>query len=189
MILLDTGVLYAGADQDDRHHRACAELLATHVGPLLVPVPVIARRLGSSRPTSARPPRPPSCARSAVLGSAGLTSSTPTGTGWRSWSRPMPISTWAVSVMDVAENGLLGELSDEQASSPVERSFRSVRHTTISMMWSERSTARAEDSLGAAPMSMVSSSHSLGVWAATPDISERGTRAPVNRPEPSSMVA
>lgn len=41
MIVVDTGVLYAGADRDDRHHRACAELLATHPGPLLVPVPVI----------------------------------------------------------------------------------------------------------------------------------------------------
>lgn len=42
MIVVDAGVLYAGADQDDRHHRACAELLDTHPGPLLVPVPVIA---------------------------------------------------------------------------------------------------------------------------------------------------
>lgn len=41
MILLDTGVLYAGADQDDAHHPACAGLLQTDPGPLLVPVPVV----------------------------------------------------------------------------------------------------------------------------------------------------
>lgn len=41
MIVVDTGVLIANADRDDRHHEACAQLLATHPGPLLVPVPVV----------------------------------------------------------------------------------------------------------------------------------------------------
>lgn len=41
MIVVDTGVLYAGADEDNRHHQASSELLDTHPGPLLVPVPVV----------------------------------------------------------------------------------------------------------------------------------------------------
>lgn len=41
MIVVDTGVLYAGADADDKDHAACAALLDGHPGPLLVPVPVI----------------------------------------------------------------------------------------------------------------------------------------------------
>jgi predicted nucleic acid-binding protein len=41
LIVVDSGVLYAGADEDDAHHAACAELLDGHPGPLLVPVPVI----------------------------------------------------------------------------------------------------------------------------------------------------
>lgn len=36
-LLVDTGVLYANVDAEDRHHRACAELLESHPGPLLVP--------------------------------------------------------------------------------------------------------------------------------------------------------
>lgn len=54
MIILDTGVLYASADEDDADHVASAELLDGHPGPLLVPVPVLVetawlteRRLGS----------------------------------------------------------------------------------------------------------------------------------------------
>ncbi len=53
MIVVDTGVLYAGADEDDADHAASAELLDGHPGPLLVPVPVLVetawlteRRLG-----------------------------------------------------------------------------------------------------------------------------------------------
>lgn len=34
MIVVDTGVLYASADADDAHHRACALLLERHPGPL-----------------------------------------------------------------------------------------------------------------------------------------------------------
>jgi hypothetical protein len=41
VIVVDTGVLYASADEDDAHHLACATLLSRHPGPLLVPVPVI----------------------------------------------------------------------------------------------------------------------------------------------------
>ena len=41
MIVVDTGVLYASADEDDTHHVPCATLLGRHPGPLLVPVPVI----------------------------------------------------------------------------------------------------------------------------------------------------
>jgi predicted nucleic acid-binding protein len=47
------GPLYACVDADDKHHEECLELLATHPGPLLVPMLVItevahllARRLG-----------------------------------------------------------------------------------------------------------------------------------------------
>lgn len=41
MILVDTGVLYAVADDADADHVACTELLATRTGPLLVPTPLI----------------------------------------------------------------------------------------------------------------------------------------------------
>jgi hypothetical protein len=41
VIVVDTGVLYASADEDDTHHVPCATLLGRHPGPLLVPVPVI----------------------------------------------------------------------------------------------------------------------------------------------------
>jgi uncharacterized protein len=41
VIVVDTGVLYATADEDDAHHLACATLLGRHPGPLLVPVTVI----------------------------------------------------------------------------------------------------------------------------------------------------
>lgn len=53
MIVLDTGVLYAAADEDDDDHEACAELLTGRAGELVVPVPVLVetawlleRRLG-----------------------------------------------------------------------------------------------------------------------------------------------
>ncbi|MFP5372299.1 MAG: PIN domain-containing protein [Actinomycetes bacterium] len=53
MIVLDTGVLYAAADEDDDDHGACAELLTGRAGELVVPVPVLVetawlleRRLG-----------------------------------------------------------------------------------------------------------------------------------------------
>ena len=39
---MDSGVLYANVDADDRHHLACVELLQTHPGPLLVPQLVVA---------------------------------------------------------------------------------------------------------------------------------------------------
>lgn len=52
-MIIDTGVVYAGADEDDADHVACAEVLDAHPGRLLVPVPVlvesawlIERRLG-----------------------------------------------------------------------------------------------------------------------------------------------
>jgi predicted nucleic acid-binding protein len=38
VIVVDTGPLYAQADRNDSHHEACRELLATHPGPLIVPV-------------------------------------------------------------------------------------------------------------------------------------------------------
>jgi predicted nucleic acid-binding protein len=38
---VDAGPLYAYVDADDRHHDECLELLATHPGPLLVPMLVI----------------------------------------------------------------------------------------------------------------------------------------------------
>ncbi len=41
MIVVDAGVLYAGADADDKDHPACSALLAGHPGPVLVPVLVI----------------------------------------------------------------------------------------------------------------------------------------------------
>jgi len=54
VIVVDTGVLYAGADEDDDHHVVAAELLDGHPGPLVVTVPVVVetawlieRRLGS----------------------------------------------------------------------------------------------------------------------------------------------
>lgn len=54
MIVVDSGVLYAAADEDDGDHLASAELLNGHPGPLLVPAPVIVetawlieRRLGA----------------------------------------------------------------------------------------------------------------------------------------------
>ncbi|HEX5585129.1 type II toxin-antitoxin system VapC family toxin [Gaiella sp.] len=40
-MLVDAGPLYAYVDADDRHHRASLELLATHPGPLLVPILVV----------------------------------------------------------------------------------------------------------------------------------------------------
>lgn len=36
-LILDTGPVVAFTDRDDRHHEACAELIAGHDGPLLVP--------------------------------------------------------------------------------------------------------------------------------------------------------
>jgi hypothetical protein len=38
---VDAGPLYAYVDADDKHHKECLELLATHPGPLLVPMLVI----------------------------------------------------------------------------------------------------------------------------------------------------
>ena len=38
---MDAGPLYAYVDADDKHHEECLELLATHPGPLLVPMLVI----------------------------------------------------------------------------------------------------------------------------------------------------
>ncbi len=39
--MVDAGPLYAYVDADDRHHGACADLLETHPGPLIVPTLVI----------------------------------------------------------------------------------------------------------------------------------------------------
>ena len=41
MIVVDTGVLFAVADDADHDHDACDELLAAHPGELAVPTPVI----------------------------------------------------------------------------------------------------------------------------------------------------
>jgi uncharacterized protein len=41
VIILDTGPLLAAANDRDQHHAACAELLATARGPLLVPSSVV----------------------------------------------------------------------------------------------------------------------------------------------------
>ena len=38
---MDAGPLYAYVDGDDRHHSASLELLATHPGPLVVPILVV----------------------------------------------------------------------------------------------------------------------------------------------------
>ncbi len=38
---MDAGPLYAYVDADDQHHEECLDLLATHPGPLLVPMLVI----------------------------------------------------------------------------------------------------------------------------------------------------
>lgn len=55
MIVVDTGVLYAGADEDDDDHVRCAGLLADRARELVAPVPVlvetawlIERRLGAT---------------------------------------------------------------------------------------------------------------------------------------------
>jgi predicted nucleic acid-binding protein len=39
--VVDAGPLYAYVDADDQHHDACADLLETHPGPLIVPTLVI----------------------------------------------------------------------------------------------------------------------------------------------------
>jgi predicted nucleic acid-binding protein len=41
-VLVDAGPLYAYIDADDAHHQECVALLASHPGPLAVPVLVIA---------------------------------------------------------------------------------------------------------------------------------------------------
>lgn len=56
MIVVDTGVLYAAADADDRYHQECARILEDHpLADLIVPTPVVVetswlleRRLGSA---------------------------------------------------------------------------------------------------------------------------------------------
>ncbi|SBT41011.1 type II toxin-antitoxin system VapC family toxin [Micromonospora narathiwatensis] len=40
-LVVDAGPLYAYVDADDQHHEACADLLETHPGPLIVPTLVI----------------------------------------------------------------------------------------------------------------------------------------------------
>lgn len=40
-LLLDTGPLVAAANSRDQHHQACADLLRTNPGPLLIPATVI----------------------------------------------------------------------------------------------------------------------------------------------------
>ncbi|WP_206442991.1 type II toxin-antitoxin system VapC family toxin [Candidatus Protofrankia californiensis] len=54
-MVVDAGPLYAYVDADDQHHEACAELLETHPGPLIVPILVVTEvvyllgsRLGAS---------------------------------------------------------------------------------------------------------------------------------------------
>ncbi len=39
--MVDSGPLYAYVDEDDRHHHACLDLLATYQGPLVVPTLVV----------------------------------------------------------------------------------------------------------------------------------------------------
>ncbi|GIH67591.1 type II toxin-antitoxin system VapC family toxin [Microbispora siamensis] len=41
MIVIDSGPLVAAVNVRDRHHQACARLLRTHPGPLLVPTTVV----------------------------------------------------------------------------------------------------------------------------------------------------
>jgi predicted nucleic acid-binding protein len=41
MLLVDTGVIFAVADDAEADHAACEQLLASHPGPLLVPTPVV----------------------------------------------------------------------------------------------------------------------------------------------------
>lgn len=41
MIVLDSGPLVAAVNSRDNHHAACARLLRTHPGPLLVPSTVV----------------------------------------------------------------------------------------------------------------------------------------------------
>lgn len=59
MIIVDTGVLYALADRDDRHHSACVAWLREARGSLLVPATVIAEagylvgRLGGAKAEAA----------------------------------------------------------------------------------------------------------------------------------------
>lgn len=55
IVVVDAGPLYAAADTDDTHHARCANFLAEHPGPLVVPQLVVAevtyligRRLGTA---------------------------------------------------------------------------------------------------------------------------------------------
>jgi uncharacterized protein len=41
VILVDSGALVAAANSRDNHHEACARLLLTHAGPLLVPATAV----------------------------------------------------------------------------------------------------------------------------------------------------
>lgn len=41
MIVVDTGVLFAGVDRDDPRHADCAAVLEAHAGSLAAPVPVV----------------------------------------------------------------------------------------------------------------------------------------------------
>ena len=41
-LVVDAGPLVAYVDADDRHHGACLDLLASHPGPLVVPILVVA---------------------------------------------------------------------------------------------------------------------------------------------------
>lgn len=41
-VIVDAGPLYAYVDADDKHHRACLDLLENHPGPFVVPTLVIA---------------------------------------------------------------------------------------------------------------------------------------------------
>ena len=57
MIVCDTGPLVAAADRDDRHNRACTDLLTgLHLArrTILVPAPVIAEVLSGSAPSAGR---------------------------------------------------------------------------------------------------------------------------------------
>ena len=42
MLIIDTGVLLAAADDSDRHHQACADLIETDPGPLITTALVVA---------------------------------------------------------------------------------------------------------------------------------------------------
>jgi predicted nucleic acid-binding protein len=41
VIVVDTGIAYGAADRDDPDHAACADVLRSHAGELVIPTPVV----------------------------------------------------------------------------------------------------------------------------------------------------